>query len=734
MASRRTADREPAMEKTGDSQGELVGVTERESLDHPPEAAGELAAGVLGVGGLGAGVLAEKIIDTVREAMLVLDTRLRVVRANDSFYKTFKVSPEETEGRQLYELGNGHWDIPELRRLLDEVLPENNAFSDFEVNSRFETIGRRVMLLNARRVDHIQLVLLAMEDITEHRMAERRRSFLLGLSDGFRGADRSQGILDQAAIGLCDFLPCERTVYLELNVRQGEARILAESPNGHEDGKGTGETCEFGPDLLAAVAKGGDLVIDDVREDSRLRDPAEYDCFGQPGTRALACMVRRRDHGRIGLMVVILTEVHRWRAEELDLLRDVADRSWTALDSALAVAEIDKLNESLERQVSQRTEMLRFLQGVTRSANEAHTVSEAMLAALQRVTEYNGWLLAHVWRLADDNSGQMVSSRVWFTAEKGEGSAARCGEFRQTCSRHRYSPGEGIIGSIMKSGEPKWIDDIANFDDWQRADARALGLQAVIAFPVTVDGKVVAVLEFFSDCVSRRDNRFMEVTPDIGIQLGHVIERKRLEKEIADVTEAEKRRIGSDIHDGVGQELTGLRYMAQTHAESLARQSLPDAQTAERMSESLEIVQQQIRGIIHQLVPVEVDKQGLVAGLRALAERVSEAHDLNCELECEAPILVGDAAVSTQLYRIAQEAVRNTVKHAQATRITIRLTEEEGRLELLVSDDGVGLPATSSHTGVGLRSMAYRAGLIGGTFDIRAEEKAGTRVTCTVLR
>jgi two-component sensor histidine kinase len=124
--------------------------------------------------------LAEKIVDTVREPLLVLHEDLRVQSANRAFYDTFEVEPAETEGRMVFELGEGQWDIPELRRLLSEVLPDNEFFRDFEVQHDFPAIGLRVMVLNACRVDHLQLILLAIEDITERRRAEVEREMLVG--------------------------------------------------------------------------------------------------------------------------------------------------------------------------------------------------------------------------------------------------------------------------------------------------------------------------------------------------------------------------------------------------------------------------------------------------------------------------------------------------------------------------------------------------------------------------
>jgi two-component system, chemotaxis family, CheB/CheR fusion protein len=116
----------------------------------------------------------------VRQPLLVLHDDLRVQSANRAFFETFQVDRGATEGRLVYELGNRQWDIPKLRRLLSEILPENHFFEGFEVEHDFETLGHRVMLLNARRVDQLQLILLAIEDITERRRTEQERELLIG--------------------------------------------------------------------------------------------------------------------------------------------------------------------------------------------------------------------------------------------------------------------------------------------------------------------------------------------------------------------------------------------------------------------------------------------------------------------------------------------------------------------------------------------------------------------------
>ncbi len=118
---------------------------------------------------------AQNIVDTVREPLLILDATLRVRSANRAFYQTFHVSPAETEGRLIYELGNGQWDIPDLRTLLEDIVPKSSVFDDFEFEHTFPDIGRRVMLLNARKLQagqHGELLVLAMEDVTARRQAE----------------------------------------------------------------------------------------------------------------------------------------------------------------------------------------------------------------------------------------------------------------------------------------------------------------------------------------------------------------------------------------------------------------------------------------------------------------------------------------------------------------------------------------------------------------------------------
>jgi diguanylate cyclase (GGDEF)-like protein/PAS domain S-box-containing protein len=151
---------------------------------------------------------AESIIDTIREPLIALDHDLRVVKVSRSFYEFFKVKPEETVGQLIYDLGNKQWDIPKLRELLETILPEKTTFDNYEVEHDFATIGRRIMLLNARQIKRVsgkeRIILLAIEDITERKRAEENiqqiihHDFLTGLPNRKLFSDRLRIALAQS--------------------------------------------------------------------------------------------------------------------------------------------------------------------------------------------------------------------------------------------------------------------------------------------------------------------------------------------------------------------------------------------------------------------------------------------------------------------------------------------------------------------------------------------------------
>lgn len=116
----------------------------------------------------------QTLVEVARESFLILDAKLRVISANPIFYEVFQVSHKETENKFIYELGNGQWNIPELKKLLEEILPKKKMVKDYEVTHAFETIGAKTMLLNGSQIDSVQLIILALEDITPRKLLEQK--------------------------------------------------------------------------------------------------------------------------------------------------------------------------------------------------------------------------------------------------------------------------------------------------------------------------------------------------------------------------------------------------------------------------------------------------------------------------------------------------------------------------------------------------------------------------------
>jgi len=213
-------------------------------------------------------------------------------------------------------------------------------------------------------------------------------------------------------------------------------------------------------------------------------------------------------------------------------------------------------------------------------------------------------------------------------------------------------------------------------------------------------------------------------------------EHKALQKEIIDVAMLEQRRIGQELHDGTQQELTGLGLLALNLAESLGRSgSTAASQVAARVASGIEQCNQRVRSLARGMVPVPVDREGLMTALAELARQTTEIHGLPCGFECPSRVEIDNDNEATHLYRIAQEAVSNATRHAKASAIWIRLEQVEGRLILEVQDNGVGLQAGRvSGKGVGLRLMEHRCGMIGGTFAIEPRPDGGTCIACSVSR
>ena len=208
-------------------------------------------------------------------------------------------------------------------------------------------------------------------------------------------------------------------------------------------------------------------------------------------------------------------------------------------------------------------------------------------------------------------------------------------------------------------------------------------------------------------------------------------ERERLEQELIEISEREQRRIGQDLHDSLCQHLTGTTLVVQALAEQLAARNLPEATEANKAVALLEEGIDLSRTLAKGLHTLNMDADGLMLALEEYAATSSELFKVSCRLECDSPVLIHDPAIAGHLFRIAQEAVGNAIKHGKARNILIFLDANEETIVLSVKDDGVGLPdplPTESWHGIADHDAPLMHDW--GVFKARRGETGGTLVTC----
>ncbi len=216
---------------------------------------------------------------------------------------------------------------------------------------------------------------------------------------------------------------------------------------------------------------------------------------------------------------------------------------------------------------------------------------------------------------------------------------------------------------------------------------------------------------------------------------GHMVTRRRLEKQILEISEREQKRIGQDLHDDLGQQLAGIWCLSQLLESSLVAQKSPEAAAAAKITgqlkESLELTRKLAQG----LYPVALQADGLSFALDELAKRTTEIYKISCRCKCRQKHVM-DHTVATHLYRIAQEAITNATKHGHAQKIEIELSSNSRHTYLTVINDGMPMAEkTADGDGMGLRIMKYRADMIGGKLSVESNKhNAGTSVTCMIQK
>lgn len=211
-------------------------------------------------------------------------------------------------------------------------------------------------------------------------------------------------------------------------------------------------------------------------------------------------------------------------------------------------------------------------------------------------------------------------------------------------------------------------------------------------------------------------------------------DRKQLEEKILQISEEEQHRIGQDIHDDLCQQLAAIGCLAKVAHQQLQKNGSTEAENLNEIVRLVTHANVRAREMSRGLMPVVLDAAGLMAALSELAQGTERIFRVSCPFRCEKPVKVPDNKIATQLFRIAQEAVANAIKHSRAERIEILLSGEDGKVVLKVRDNGVGIPdnVSGKSTGMGLLTMTHRARMLGGMLTVEHDDFGGTIVCCEV--
>jgi PAS domain S-box-containing protein len=377
-----------------------------------------------------------------------------------------------------------------------------------------------------------------------------------------------------------------------------------------------------------------------------------------------------------------------------------------------------------KRRAEQR---LRAQHATTTALAESSTMTEASSRIFQAICENLGCDWGELWRV-DPSARVLHCTQVWHPESHRLQNTAPA--VRNTV----FVCGGGIPGTVWARNKPVWIADVTQHPELQRsATVDKYGLRAVFAFPIRLNREVLGVITIFSRRVLPPDRDLLHLLEDICSQIGQVMGRRRAERQLLEITEREQQRIGRDLHDGLCQQLAGIAYSASDLQSKLEKKCPPEAMIAARIAELSRATAVQARQIARGLNPVKLGTTGLMAALNELTSAIRAMFSISCRFEAARPVHVRDHGTAVHLYRIAQEAIHNSITHGKATEILVSLRRKRDSIVLSVMDNGCGLHADCGDSeGMGLENMNYRARAVGAQLQFMPRPRGGTSVRCTM--
>jgi signal transduction histidine kinase len=352
---------------------------------------------------------------------------------------------------------------------------------------------------------------------------------------------------------------------------------------------------------------------------------------------------------------------------------------------ALARESLRSARDLLEARVHQRTAELEFQKALLIAQSNA-SIDGILVASQDNTIVFHNQRLVELWRLPEMAFSTTLASAV--------------DQMKQRLEGRQIPLGRVDAGQLASGGDaPSTV---------VLTDGRTLDCYA--AAVTNTQGRSYGTVWFFRD----------------------VTERRRLGRQILAAAERERERIGQDLHDDLCQHLTGISCLGRVLQQRITARLPSEAVAAAQIVDLVEQAIKRARDLARGLLPLQLEHAGLATSLEALAGNLRSMFGVQCYVRCEQPVSIDDTATHVQLYRIVQEATTNAVRHGKAQNIYIDLVQIDERLILSIEDDGIGMEHPPKTSGLGLRTMAHRANMIGGLLSVESADSGGTIVTCTL--
>jgi PAS domain S-box-containing protein len=559
---------------------------------------------------------------------------------------------------------------------------------------QFDAEGRPVRMLGMNR------------EITRRKRRESNLQFLADMQNAFATLSSEAEFMSVATEQLAQHLGLVHCSLAEINEAADECTVLYnQSTQGSPALTGVHRLSDFyTQEERQVLSKGGTLVVNNVRDD--LREEGRVQHFEALGIQALVNTGYVADGSWKFVLHASRSKPYAWPAEDIELLSELAARLYTRIQRA----RVEEALRESERDFRALAESVPQIVWATRPDGWNVYFN-------QHWVDYTGKSMeeshGHGWTTPFHPDDKQRAWEAWQNAVNTQGSYSLECRLRRADGVYRWWL---IRSAPMFNGNgeiQKWFGTCTDIDDIKQAEQQIRQLNL--------------------DLETRVEQRTMALhTANEELQQ-QFEKRRQLEEEILHISEREQQRIGQDLHDDLGQQLAGVWMMSTVLTRNLAKSSPVNEPAASHISDVLKKAVAMTRNLARGLHPVAEEPGGLISALIDLAARVHDMFQVDCHFDSATDVQVEDNTIATHLYRIAQEAVSNAIKHGQAKHVNIRLAATAEAITLTVTDDGSGFaPLDQNRRGMGLRIMNYRADLIGAKVAIQKGQDIGTCVICTL--